>query len=261
MEDPRAALPSLSAEGQSVSTRKHYVCAVKVAAGHIAILFFSNRPHHEGRRKRWWRGHAHRRNRMLAQRLSQHTQQVIQTSGLPVFHFHEGNQRGATFGERLANAYTTLFEQGFDAVIAVGNDSPGLCTVNWTAISNALSRGQCVLGPSRNGGAYLIGLTRAAFSQFDFQGLPWQQRELFQALAAYCARTAGLQLLPPRQDINRLRDLIALLQEPGLQRSCRQWLRKLLYGSTNTPSLVVAEPCHILWVAAHSGRAPPPVPA
>lgn len=71
-------------------------------------------------------------------------------------------QRGDGFGERLRNAAADLFQIGFSSVCLIDSDSP---TVSWDVYRGAvdLLRGKgdrVVLGPSGDGGYYLIGIKK-----------------------------------------------------------------------------------------------------
>jgi rSAM/selenodomain-associated transferase 1 len=81
-------------------------------------------------------------------------------------------QRGETFGERLIFALEDLFALGFESVCLIDSDSP---TVPHRAFTEAVtilaeSTDTVVVGPTDDGGYYLIGLKRL-------------QRELFQDIA------------------------------------------------------------------------------
>ena len=197
----------------------------------IALLYFSRSARLEGRRKNW----ASRRpelNRAIASSLILRSTRTVRASGLPVFHYHEGNQKGQTFGERMANAFQEVFALGFEAVISVGNDSPELARTNWQDITARLAEGECVIGPSLRGGAYLIGLTAAAFDPEALQLLPWQTEHLQGSLIRYCARRgAHPQVLTPLRDINTWSDLLALVRDPDLGRRLRHIVRQLLNSS------------------------------
>ncbi len=200
----------------------------------IALLYFSCKPTVESRRKNWFSLGANRRNEALASSLILQTSQIVQQSGFPVFHYHEGNQTGRTFGERLANAYQEIFDQGYDAVIATGNDTPEMANIDWQTVATQLSAGKCVLGPSLRGGTYLIGLTAAAFCKTAFQNLPWQSGRLFQLLRQYCA-LAGMApvVLEALRDINTYHDLIKLVKSASIDRILRRVLHQLVYGIPN----------------------------
>ena len=65
-------------------------------------------------------------------------------------------QRGATFGERVANAASIAFET-FDAVLIAAIDAPPPADLG--RAFDALARGLSVVGPARDGGVNFIGLT------------------------------------------------------------------------------------------------------
>lgn len=72
-------------------------------------------------------------------------------------------QRGETLGDRERGVFEDLFGRGFSAVVMVGSDLP---TLPATRVEEAVTRLQIdqhrvVLGPSEDGGYYLIGLTRS----------------------------------------------------------------------------------------------------
>jgi rSAM/selenodomain-associated transferase 1 len=72
-------------------------------------------------------------------------------------------QRGASLGDRERGVFEDLFGRGFSPVVLVGSDLP---TLPATRVEEAVTRLQIdqdrvVLGPSEDGGYYLIGLTRS----------------------------------------------------------------------------------------------------
>ena len=71
------------------------------------------------------------------------------------------------YGQRMARAFTQAFERGAEAVVAVGTDCPELDHGAVMAAFNALKSYQLVLGPSSDGGYYLIGLRQPVPSLFE----------------------------------------------------------------------------------------------
>ena len=196
----------------------------------LAILYFSRNVRVEGEHKRWFGRSGGSRNRQVATALIAHSCKTLQGARLPVYRYHEGNQRGSTFGERLANAYDELFGLGYTGVIAVGNDTPELAAVNWDDVTAPLNEGRCVLGASLRGGAYLIGLTAAAFDKDSFQHLPWQTSQLFLALENFCARQDfPSHLLPALRDVNTFQDLLALVRVKGFDHSLHRFIARVLW--------------------------------
>lgn len=67
-------------------------------------------------------------------------------------------QRGATFGERVANATEDAFARGHAAVVLAAIDAPPHDLASTFA---ALARGIAVLAPAADGGVNYLGVTRA----------------------------------------------------------------------------------------------------
>lgn len=103
-------------------------------------------------------------------------------TGLPCYHIGEKQQRGANFSERFSNAIHALFLQGFENLIVIGNDSPGLTSGNLLSAARSLESGKVVLGPSSDGGVYLIGFHRSLFEKSRFEALPWSTGKEFEHL-------------------------------------------------------------------------------
>lgn len=82
-------------------------------------------------------------------------------------------QRGDGFGERLTLAVEDLFACGFESVCLINSDSPTVPPVSFTAAVRELSKTgeRIVLGPSDDGGYFLIGvnrLQRRLFKEIDW---------------------------------------------------------------------------------------------
>src|SRR5205807_1266758 len=76
-------------------------------------------------------------------------------------------QRGASFGERLRNALADARGLGYREVVAVPGDVPGLSAAHLRAAFAALGRHPVVLGPSPDGGVYLLGTREGADRLFE----------------------------------------------------------------------------------------------
>jgi rSAM/selenodomain-associated transferase 1 len=78
-------------------------------------------------------------------------------------------QRGDAFGERLLAAAEDVLACGFSAVCLIDSDSPTVPAAAFEAAVAALARhgDRVVLGPSHDGGYYLIGLKQAHSEVFD----------------------------------------------------------------------------------------------
>jgi rSAM/selenodomain-associated transferase 1 len=123
-------------------------------------------------------------------------------------------QRGDKFGERLIAATDDLLQLGFAAVCLIDSDSP---TVPPSAFAQAVeylshSEDSVVLGPSDDGGYYLIGLKKSHHEMFD--QIDWStERVLEQTIAAARKIDLPVHLLPSWYDVDDRATLSRLCQE------------------------------------------------
>ncbi len=149
-------------------------------------------------------------NKQLLSRMIKQTQATLGRSKFPVFSLDERQQVDGHFGQRLSAAVQSVFSQGFDRLIVVGNDCPALSVFHLQSAARRLDEGQSVLGADQRMGAYLIGLQRENFQEADFAALPWQTSDLAAALATHLLGKGGLCKLPSLRDVNTAADFWAL---------------------------------------------------
>ncbi len=148
-----------------------------------AILFFSRNPQEEATTKKL----TFRRSQEAIRILLKHSLRQARKTNLPLFTCYSPQQRGNTFGERLANAMEDVFTNGYNNVLVIGNDSPGLSTGLLLKANKALLAGQLVLGPALDGGVYLIGINRTAYDRNQFLELHWETPDLQASLQHYAS--------------------------------------------------------------------------
>jgi len=134
-------------------------------------------------------------------------------------------------GDCLFQAATKLLDAGHDAVCLLNSDSPTLPTAYLIAAATVLAApgDRIVLGPSTDGGYYLIGLKRP--HRRLFEDIDWStERVSVQTLAR--ARELGLAVhqLPSWYDVDDLDALRLLMGELFYDRRFRVW------GSRPTPA-------------------------
>lgn len=224
----------------------------------IALLFFSRNAKEESRKKSWFASADRKENTAVANALINQSSDFLKNSGLPVFHFHEGNQRGKSFGERFANAYQDVFDRGYSGIIAIGNDSPGIVNIDLKKVSLDLLSGKTVLGASMRGGTYLIGLTLESFEKSEFQNLPWQSGKLFSALSEMVGKDQSPIILETLRDINSLNDLKNLLKDSGFQNDFKH-LISFLKSLSKRFYRLINESTHDSFLLTHSRFRGPPV--
>ncbi|WP_417859964.1 TIGR04282 family arsenosugar biosynthesis glycosyltransferase [Winogradskyella sediminis] len=116
--------------------------------------------------------------------LDSKTVKTVEKTGLPYFHYSEKEQTGNTFGERFTNAIDAIYNKGFNQVITLGNDIPHLTANHILNAKDKLNHSDVVLGPSTDGGFYLMGFKQTHFNTTKIQNLPWQTRQLRHCLNA-----------------------------------------------------------------------------
>lgn len=117
-------------------------------------------------------------------------------------------QRGKDLGERLYHVFVDLFDRGYGEIVVADSDSPTVPLSSIDLAYKQLSKEGCdlVLGPSVDGGYYLIGLKQPM--ERVFHDIPWSTNSVLDATLNR-ARELALRvgLLPPAYDIDVEEDL------------------------------------------------------
>jgi uncharacterized protein len=195
--------------------------------------------------------------RAVASFLINRSKKIVSKTDLPTFFFSEKQQRGATFGERFANAFEDVFALGFDRVIAIGNDCLTVNTSDILDAKNALKTTPSVFGATTDGGAYLIGLQRLTFEKVAFQNLDWQTNDVFNQLVQFVKNQGQTTvLLAEKSDIDHAADWQKVLSEVAvfIQKIIVQLLK---IGVSITSRKSVLPLNHRFLTASHALRAPP----
>lgn len=124
------------------------------------------------------------------------------------------SQRGDGFGERLHAAAEDILACGFGAVCLIDSDSPTVPAASFEQAVRELSRpgDRVVLGPSHDGGYYLIGMKRA--HREPLENISWSTSTVAEETRERC-RTSGLELveLPLWYDVDDAATLAVLEDE------------------------------------------------
>lgn len=131
-------------------------------------------------------------------------------------HFELLSQRGQHLGERLPNALGHVLAQpGIDRAVIMNSDGPTLPVDYLVEAFAALATADVVLGPGRDGGYYLIGMSR--LHRGLFTGVTWSTERVMDETLAN-ARRLGLRVhvLPVWYDVDFAEDLRHLLAEGPL---------------------------------------------
>ena len=128
-------------------------------------------------------------------------------------------QEGKELGDKMRQALQDRFAEGYKRVVIIGSDSPSLPV---SYIDQALRCDRdVVLGPSTDGGYYLIGMQGKVVDIFD--GVTWGTETVLQETCERLLRSeARLELLPVWYDVDSPEDLkffkshLDLIEQAGL---------------------------------------------
>jgi uncharacterized protein len=121
-------------------------------------------------------------------------------------------QAEGDLGARMAAYFDSCFARGADHVVLIGSDSPTMPTEYIESAFRKLRETDVVLGPTEDGGYYLVGMSRNVPEIFD--GIDWSTPHVWEQTVA---RLDALQLpydsLPPWYDVDEATDLKRLRDE------------------------------------------------
>jgi uncharacterized protein len=124
--------------------------------------------------------------------------------------FREGVQVGDDLGERLEAAFDELLDRPNARAVVIGADCPELEPDHFARAFAALDRQDLVVGPTLDGGYYLIGLR--ARSPAVFRGIKWSSsRVLDETRARANDHGLAVTMLDVLSDIDTPEDLVTLI--------------------------------------------------
>jgi rSAM/selenodomain-associated transferase 1 len=131
-------------------------------------------------------------------------------------------QAGDDLGARMTHVFDTLYARGHRCMVLIGGD---LAPVPLEILADAFALLDCaaervVLGPSRDGGYYLVGCNKPAPE--IFMDMTWSHdKVLAQTVAKLTQLPMDLKLLPCWFDVDTAEDLrhLQMLADPALRRA------------------------------------------
>ena len=117
-------------------------------------------------------------------------------------------QSGRELGGRMKNAFQRAFQMGYDRIILIGSDIPDITAELMKDSFRVLAGKGAVIGPSKDGGYYLIGFQKEHFSGDVFKGLKWGTDSVYADTRSYLNRKfEAVGLMPELADIDTIEDL------------------------------------------------------
>lgn len=174
-------------------------------------MIFTRTGEEEARAKSFVPQLGRHKNKHIADQLIWHAIVTAQRTRLPIHTIYSHEQRGNSFGVRLANAIEDVFSLGYDRVITMGNDCPSLTSELILDVRDKLYQSELVLGPTPDGGTYLIGIGKSAYNRSHFIKMRWQTTSLLQDFEEY-AKAYSVEFLENASDINTAKDFVDFIK-------------------------------------------------
>lgn len=135
-------------------------------------------------------------------------QRVREWVGFP-FHYHE--QQGADLGERMGNAFEAVFKHQESRIVIIGTDAPDLDGTIINSAFDALDGVDVVIGPTPDGGYYLLGMNFP--SREVFRNITWSSGSVRSDTIAHIDRLNwSLTLLPELGDVDTIEDYYSMIE-------------------------------------------------
>ncbi|WP_282162396.1 TIGR04282 family arsenosugar biosynthesis glycosyltransferase [Ulvibacterium marinum] len=113
-------------------------------------------------------------------------------------------QQGNNLGERMIQAFSEGFNNGFEKIIVIGSDMLDLSQSDIENAFTALDEDDFVIGPAEDGGYYLLGMK--IFKPQLFQDKHWGKDTVFSDSMADL-QTEKVNVLPIKNDIDVYEDI------------------------------------------------------
>ncbi|HUW19171.1 MAG TPA: TIGR04282 family arsenosugar biosynthesis glycosyltransferase [Sedimentisphaerales bacterium] len=122
-------------------------------------------------------------------------------------------QIGPDLGQKMKNAFIHAFAEGFSKLVLIGSDLPDLPASFLNLSLEALDTHDTVIGPTSDGGYYLIGFSKQAFLPEVFEGIAWGTDRVFMhTLKILDRHEQKLYILPQWHDVDTLDDVNEMLK-------------------------------------------------
>lgn len=135
-----------------------------------------------------------------------YTEQIVVSDIWDDSIFHKKIQRGDDLGEKMNNAFMDVFNNEYEKVMIVGSDLFDLTPQIIEDAFRQLDKHDIVIGPSEDGGYYLLGMK--ALHSGIFQNKEWGNATVL-AETLECCEHLKTAKLPELNDIDTYEDLMS----------------------------------------------------
>ncbi len=121
-------------------------------------------------------------------------------------------QQGKDLGEKMQNAFQEVFKNNYDKAIIIGTDLPDISSQLIIKAFHELDNNDFVIGPSKDGGYYLLGMKSLQKSLFE--KISWSTENVLQETLKKLNSLSGkVKVLNKLNDIDTEIELINWIEE------------------------------------------------
>lgn len=122
-------------------------------------------------------------------------------------------QEGENLGERMVHAFEQMFRMEYETCILIGSDLPDLPARVLEDALRSLTVSDAVIGPTWDGGYYLLGFRRDTFCRDVFHGIRWSTGTVFrETMKIFRRKGLQVKILPRWRDVDDADDLEAFME-------------------------------------------------
>jgi len=130
--------------------------------------------------------------------------------------YHIRQQSDEDLGLRMATAFAEVFDIGYEQVLVIGTDCYELYPAILEEAFQSFNQADLVIGPAKDGGYYLLGLTQPVPELFS--GIAWSTSNVYtQSMAIAASLGISVYDLPLLSDVDRYEDLGELASLIGIK--------------------------------------------
>ena len=123
-------------------------------------------------------------------------------------------QEGKNLGDKMKNAFISVYKNTNCPAILFGSDIPQIDKNLLELYIDKLKEFPAVIGPSIDGGYYLIGFQKKIFTEDTFKNVDWSTSKVYeQTISKFKKNNINYYTGPVLQDIDNAEDLKLVLKE------------------------------------------------
>ncbi len=121
-------------------------------------------------------------------------------------------QKEGDLGKKMQKAFEEQFKNGYDKIILMGSDTPHITNSLLNESFEQLNNHDIVLGPSEDGGYYLVGFNKQTFTKNIFEDMQWSTPNVLKK-TLHKLHKKRVYLTEELNDIDTIKDLKSFFEQ------------------------------------------------